>query len=238
MNEGLERARRLLLELTTLGLPTGTEFLDLLSPQYIAELIAWGAIGARTTESQSHRQLASGLSCPVGFKNGTDGSVKVAADAIVSARAPHAFMGMTKMGVAAVFETRGNDDCHVILRGGKEPNYDAKHVEATCAVLRAAGLRERLMIDVSHGNSAKQYRRQIDVAEDVAGQIAAGDRRIAGVMIESHLEEGRQDLVPGVALRRGVSITDACIGFGQTVPVLHALARAVRARRAAPGDRQ
>jgi 3-deoxy-7-phosphoheptulonate synthase len=231
MNEGLERARRLLLELTTLGLPTGTEFLDLLSPQYIAELIAWGAIGARTTESQSHRQLASGLSCPVGFKNGTDGSVKVAADAIVSAAAPHAFMGMTKMGVAAVFETRGNEDCHVILRGGKAPNYDAASVEATCQVLRGAGLRERLMIDVSHGNSSKQYLRQIEVSADVARQVAGGDARIAGVMIESHLEEGRQDLVPGVPLKRGVSITDACIGFAQTVPVLHELAQAVRARR-------
>jgi len=231
INEGLERARRLLLELTTMGLPAGTEFLDLLSPQFIADLIAWGAIGARTTESQSHRQLASGLSCPVGFKNGTDGSIKVAADAILAARAPHAFMGMTKMGMAAIFETRGNDDCHVILRGGKTPNYAAADVAATCEALRALGLREQVMIDVSHGNSSKQYQRQIEVAHDVAGQIAAGERRIAGVMIESHLEEGRQDLVPGVALRHGVSITDACIGFSQTVPVLQELAAAVRARR-------
>ncbi|CAN7506205.1 3-deoxy-7-phosphoheptulonate synthase [Variovorax sp. LjRoot290] len=231
INEGLERARRLLLELTTLGLPAGTEFLDLLSPQFIADLIAWGAIGARTTESQSHRQLASGLSCPVGFKNGTDGSIKVAADAILAARAPHAFMGMTKMGMAAIFETRGNDDCHVILRGGKTPNYAAADVAATCEALRALGLREQVMIDVSHGNSSKQYQRQIDVVHDVAGQIAAGERRIAGVMIESHLEEGRQDLVPGVPLRHGVSITDACIGFSQTVPVLQELAAAVRARR-------
>jgi 3-deoxy-7-phosphoheptulonate synthase len=231
INEGLERARRLLLELTALGLPTGTEFLDLLSPQFIADLIAWGAIGARTTESQSHRQLASGLSCPVGFKNGTDGSIKVAADAILAARAPHAFMGMTKMGMAAIFETRGNDDCHLILRGGKTPNYDAAHVAASCDTLRAAGLREQVMIDVSHGNSSKQYLRQIAVAHDVAGQIAAGERRIIGVMIESHLEEGRQEPVPGVSLRPGVSITDACIGFVQTVPVLHALAEAVRLRR-------
>jgi 3-deoxy-7-phosphoheptulonate synthase len=231
INEGLERARRLLLELTTMGLPTGTEFLDLLSPQFIADLIAWGAIGARTTESQSHRQLASGLSCPVGFKNGTDGSIKVAADAILAARAPHAFMGMTKMGMAAIFETRGNDDCHVILRGGKTPNYAAGEVAATCEALRALGLREQVMIDVSHGNSSKQYQRQIEVAHDVAGQIAAGERRIAGVMIESHLEEGRQDLVPGVALRHGVSITDACIGFSQTVPVLQELAAAVKSRR-------
>jgi 3-deoxy-7-phosphoheptulonate synthase len=231
INEGLERARRLLLELTTLGLPTGTEFLDLLSPQYIAELIAWGAIGARTTESQSHRQLASGLSCAVGFKNGTDGSIRIAADAILAARAPHAFIGMTKMGMAAIFETRGNDDCHIILRGGKSPNYDASHVAASCDTLRAAGLREQVMIDVSHGNSSKQYQRQIEVAHDVAGQIAGGERRIIGVMIESHLEEGRQDLVPGVPLKRGVSITDACIGFAQTVPVLQELANAVRARR-------
>jgi len=235
INEGLERARRLVLELTTLGLPTGTEFLDLLSPQYIAELIAWGAIGARTTESQSHRQLASGLSCPVGFKNGTDGSIKVAADAVLTAQAPHAFMGMTKMGMAAIFETRGNADCHVILRGGKTPNYDAAHVAASCNALRAAGLREQVMIDVSHGNSSKQHRRQIDVAHDVAAQVAAGERRITGVMIESHLEEGRQDLIPGVALKHGVSITDACISFAQTVPVLQALAAAVRARRAFGG---
>ncbi len=231
INEGLERARRLLLELTTLGLPTGTEFLDLLSPQYTAELIAWGAIGARTTESPSHRQLASGLSCAVGFKNGTDGSIKIAADAILAARASHAFMGMTKMGMAAIFETRGNDDCHLILRGGKAPNYDAAHVASSCAVLRAAGLREQVMIDVSHGNSSKQYQRQIEVAHDVAAQIAAGDRRITGVMIESHLEAGRQDLMPGVALQHGVSITDACIGFTQTVPVLRGLASAVRERR-------
>ena len=196
INEGLERARRLLRDLTTLGLPLGTEFLDLLSPQYISDLVAWGAIGARTTESQSHRQLASGLSCPVGFKNGTDGSLKVAADAILAARAPHAFMGMTKMGVAAIFETRGNHDCHVILRGGKTPNYDAAHVGSACQTLRAAGLREQ-------------------------------------VMIESHLEEGRQDLVPGVPLKHGVSITDACISFAQTVPVLQGLAQAVQARRRA-----
>lgn len=233
INEGLERARRLLLELTALGLPTGTEFLDLLSPQYIADLIAWGAIGARTTESQTHRQLASGLSCPVGFKNGTDGGVQVAADAIQAARAPHAFMGMTKMGMAAIFETRGNDDCHVILRGGRVPNHDAAGVEAACATLRAAGLPERVMIDLSHGNSAKQHRRQIEVAADVAAQLEQGDRRIVGVMIESHLEDGRQDLIPGQPLRHGVSITDACLGFAQTVPVLQQLAAAVRARRAA-----
>ena len=231
MNEGLERARRLLLDLARLGLPAGTEFLDLLSPQYVADLVAWGAIGARTTESQSHRQLASGLSCPVGFKNGTEGSLKVAADAILAARAPHAFIGMTKMGMAAIFETRGNDDCHVILRGGKSPNYDAAHVAQCCAALRAAGLREQVMIDVSHGNSGKSYLRQIEVARDVAAQVAGSDARIIGVMIESHLEEGRQDLVPGVPLKRGVSITDACLGFAQTAPLLQELAHAVRARR-------
>jgi len=231
MNEGLERARRLLLELAELGLPAGTEFLDLLSPQYIADLVAWGAIGARTTESQSHRQLASGLSCPVGFKNGTEGSVKVAVDAVLAARAPHAFIGMTKSGAAAIFETRGNDDCHVILRGGTSPNYDAASVAQSCAVLRAAGLREQVMIDVSHGNSSKDYQRQVVVARDVAAQVAHGARHIVGVMIESHLEEGRQILVPGRPLRHGVSITDACIGFPQTTALLEELAAAVRARR-------
>jgi 3-deoxy-7-phosphoheptulonate synthase len=236
INEGLRRARRLLLEVAGLGLPTGTEFLDLLSPQYIADLIAWGAIGARTTESQSHRQLASGLSCPVGFKNGTDGGMQIAADALVAARASHAFMGMTKMGQAAIFETRGNDDAHVILRGGsKGPNYDAASVEAACAVLRKAGLREQVMIDCSHANSAKQHQRQIEVAQDVARQLSGGERRIVGVMIESHLEEGRQDLKPGVPLKPGVSITDACIGWAQTEPVLEQLAEAVRARRALAG---
>jgi len=231
INEGLERARRLLVELAALGLPTGTEYLDLLSPQYLSDLVSWGAIGARTTESQSHRQLASGLSCPVGFKNGTDGSVKVAADAILASRTPHAFMGMTKLGVAAIFETTGNEDCHVILRGGTRPNYDAESVAACCATLRAAGLREQVMIDVSHGNSEKQFRRQLEVAREVTGRIAAGDRAVMGLMIESHLEEGRQELVPGAPLRHGVSITDACISFADTVPVLTALARAVRARR-------
>ena len=232
INEGLRRGRELLLEINALGLPAGTEFLDLLSPQYQSDLIAWGAIGARTTESQSHRQLASGLSCPVGFKNGTDGGVQIAADALVSAAAAHAFMGMTKMGVAAIFETRGNADGHVILRGGKTPNYDAAHVQAACAVLRKAGLREQVMVDCSHANSAKQHRRQIEVAADVAAQLAAGERRIIGLMVESHLHEGRQDLQPGQALRPGVSITDACIGWHDTVPLLHRLAQAVQQRRA------
>jgi 3-deoxy-7-phosphoheptulonate synthase len=233
INEGLRRARALLLQLAEMGLPAGTEFLDLLSPQYISDLISWGAIGARTTESQTHRQLASGLSCPVGFKNGTDGGVKVAADAIVSARAPHAFMGMTKMGQAAIFETRGNADCHVILRGGRQPNYDAASVQAACEVLKASGLREQVMIDFSHANSSKQHRRQLEVGASVAQQIERGDARITGVMIESHLHEGRQDLQPGVPPQYGVSITDACIGWSDTEPLLQRLAQAVRARRGA-----
>ncbi|MEO8857638.1 MAG: 3-deoxy-7-phosphoheptulonate synthase [Burkholderiaceae bacterium] len=231
INKGLEMARSLLLEVLALGLPVGTEFLDLLSPQFIADLVSWGAIGARTTESQSHRQLASGLSCPVGFKNGTDGGVKVASDALQAASAPHAFMGMTKMGQAAVFETRGNSDCHVILRGGKVPNYSAADVAATCALLKGAGLRERVMVDVSHANSSKQHRRQIEVAADVAAQIAAGDSRIIGVMLESNLEEGRQDITPGTPLKPGISVTDACISMAQTIPVLQALAQAVQKRR-------
>ena len=232
INEGLRRARELLLEVNALGLPAGTEFLDLLSPQYQSDLIAWGAIGARTTESPSHRQLASGLSCPVGFKNGTDGGVQVAADALVSAAAPHAFMGMTKMGVAAIFETRGNADGHVILRGGKTPNYDAAHVAVACTALTKAGLRAQVMVDCSHANSAKQHRRQIDVAADVAAQLAGGEHRIIGLMVESHLQAGRQDLRDGVPLQPGVSITDACIGWADTVPLLQGLAQAVRQRRA------
>ncbi len=231
INEGLRRARELLLAINAIGLPAGTEFLDLLSPQYQSDLIAWGAIGARTTESPSHRQLASGLSCPVGFKNGTDGGIQIAADALVSAAAPHAFMGMTKMGVAAIFETRGNADGHVILRGGKSPNFDATHVAAACEALRKAGLREQVMVDCSHANSAKQHRRQIDVAADLAAQLAGGERRIIGVMVESHLHEGRQVLSPGAALRPGVSITDACIAWEDTEPLLRGLAQAVRQRR-------
>ena len=233
INEGLEMARRLLLDILDLGLPVATEFLDLLSPQFISDLVSWGAIGARTTESQSHRQLASGLSCPVGFKNGTDGGVKVAADAMLAAQAPHAFMGMTKMGMAAVFETRGNQDCHIILRGGKAPNYAAADVQAACDLRASSGLRPQLMIDVSHANSSKQYQRQIEVAADVARQVAGGDTRIMGVMIESHLHAGRQDLVAGQPLAYGVSITDACIGLDQTRPLLEGLAQAVQQRRRA-----
>jgi len=233
VNEGLELARRLLLDILALGLPAGTEFLDLLSPQFISDLVSWGAIGARTTESQSHRQLASGLSCPVGFKNGTDGGVKVASDAILAAQSEHAFMGITKMGQSAIFETRGNQDCHIILRGGKQPNYSAADVQAACEVLAKGGLREQVMIDLSHANSSKQHRRQIEVAADVAQQLAGGDRRITGVMIESHIHEGRQDIVEGQPLAYGVSLTDACISMEQTLPVLQQLAQAVQARRAA-----
>ena len=231
INEGLALARTLLLEIVGTGLAVGTEFLDLLSPQYISDLVSWGAIGARTTESQSHRQLASGLSCPVGFKNGTDGGIKVASDAMLAARASHAFMGMTKWGQAAVFETEGNAHCHVILRGGKQTNYSAADVQAACALLSDSGLRPQVMIDVSHANSSKQHRRQIEVAADVAAQIAAGDTRITGLMVESHLQEGRQDMVAGQALQRGVSVTDACISIAQTEPLLQSLAAAVRARR-------
>jgi len=231
MNQGLEMARKLMLNILDLGVPVATEFLDLLSPQYISDLVTWGAIGARTTESQSHRQLASGLSCPVGFKNGTDGGVKVAADAVVASRVSHAFMGMTKMGQAAIFETRGNQDVHIILRGGKTPNYSAADVDAACANLKASGIEPQVMVDVSHANCNKQHDKQISVANDVATQIASGDRRIMGLMIESHLHAGRQDLKPGQALQYGVSITDACIGFEQTIPVLDGLALAVKSRR-------
>jgi 3-deoxy-7-phosphoheptulonate synthase len=213
----------------------GTEFLDLLSPQFISDLVAWGAIGARTTESQTHRQLASGLSCPVGFKNGTDGDVQVAVDAILAAAAPHAFMGMTKMGMAAIFETRGNADCHVILRGGRVPNHGPEGVDTACAALRAAGLREQVMIDVSHANSAKQHRRQVDVARDVAAQHAAGSTSVFGVMVESHLQDGAQKFSPGKEdpqrLVYGQSITDACIGWDDTLTVLEVLSQGVEARR-------
>ena len=229
VNEGLRLARQLLLELARMEVPAATEFLDLLSPQYLSDLISWGAIGARTTESPSHRQLASGLSCSIGFKNGTDGGVQMAADALVACRASHAFMGVTKMGVAAVFETAGNDDCHIILRGGSRgPNYAAADIEAACAVLRKSGVRERVMVDCSHANSEKKFERQIAVADDIARQIEAGERRVLGLMIESHLREGRQDLKPGQPLAHGVSITDACIGWEATEEVLRRLATAVR----------
>jgi len=236
INQGLKLARKLLLDINRMGLPCGTEFLDLLSPQYISDLIAWGAIGARTTESQTHRQLASGLSCPVGFKNGTDGSIKVAVDALRAAAAPHAFMGMTKTGQAAIFETVGNEDCHVILRGGKTPNYDAASVEAAAKELGSAGLAPHLMVDFSHANASKQYQRQMDVGADVARQIGAGDERIVGVMVESHLNPGRQDLVPGQPLAHGVSITDPCLGWDDTAALLETLAQGVKQRRLAANE--
>jgi 3-deoxy-7-phosphoheptulonate synthase len=231
MNEGLRLARKLLLEISALGVPCGTEFLDLISPQYIADVIAWGAIGARTTESQSHRQLASGLSCPVGFKNGTDGNVRIAVDAIKAANSRHHFISVTKSGHVAVFKTAGNEDCHVILRGGKAPNYDAASVDAACRELATAGLRQHVMVDFSHANSSKQYQKQMEVAQDVAGQLAGGETRIIGVMVESHINAGRQDLSPGKPLEYGVSITDACLGWSDTVKLLDILAEGVRARR-------
>ena len=236
INDGLRLARRILLEINELELPAGTEYLDMITPQYIADVIAWGAIGARTTASQVHRELASGLSCPVGFKNGTNGDVKIAVDAIKAASAPHHFLSVTKGGHSAIVHTSGNEDCHIILRGGKTPNYDASSVAATCKELAAAGLAARLMIDCSHANSQKKPERQVDVAGDIAAQITAGDDRIFGVMIESHLNPGRQDLVPGQALQYGVSITDGCIGWDATGETLHALAEAVRARRVKHSD--
>ena len=231
INKGLRIARRLLLDINELGLPAATEYLDLITPQYVSDLIAWGAIGARTTESQVHRELASGLSCPVGFKNATDGTVQVAIDAIASASRPHHFLSLTKEGRSAIFSTTGNQDCHLILRGGRHPNYDAESVNQAAEALEQAGLAPRLMIDFSHGNSLKQYKRQLLVAEDVAGQIAAGDDRIIGVMVESNLKEGRQDIKPGHPLEYGKSITDACIGWEDTEHVLQKLAEAARQRR-------
>jgi 3-deoxy-7-phosphoheptulonate synthase len=231
INEGLRLARGLLLEINDLGLPCATEFLDTITPQYTADLIAWGAIGARTTESQVHRELASGLSCPVGFKNGTDGNIRIAIDAIRAAQSPHHFLSVTKAGRSAIVSTCGNEDCHVILRGGKEPNYDAAHVDAACREIAAANLAARLMIDASHANSNKLFKRQIEVVRETASQIAAGDQRIVGMMVESHLVEGRQDLVPGQPLEYGKSITDACLGWEDSLLVLEILAKGVRARR-------
>ena len=233
INEGLRLARKLLLDINELGVPCGTEFLDLISPQYIADLIAWGAIGARTTESQSHRQLASGLSCPVGFKNGTDGNIRIAVDAIKAASARHHFISVTKSGHVAVFKTAGNEDCHVILRGGTAPNYDAASIDAACRELASAGLAQQLMVDFSHANSSKQFQKQLEVGEDIARQLAAGERRVVGVMIESHINPGRQDLLPGKPLEYGVSITDACLGWVDTVNLLETLAEGVRRRRVA-----
>jgi 3-deoxy-7-phosphoheptulonate synthase len=212
-------------------MPVACEFLDMITPQYVADLVAWGAIGARTTESQVHRELASGLSCPVGFKNGTDGNVRIAVDAIRAAQAPHHFLSVTKGGHSAIVSTLGNEDCHIILRGGSKPNYDAASVDAAARALAEAGIPARLMIDFSHGNSSKKPEKQVEVGHEVARQIAGGEDRIVGVMVESHLKAGRQDLVPGKALLYGVSITDGCIGWGETREVLDVLAAAVRGRR-------
>jgi 3-deoxy-7-phosphoheptulonate synthase len=232
INQGLRAARRFLTDVVRLGLPPGTEFLDPITPQFYADLVAWGAIGARTAESQVHRELASGLSMPVGFKNGTAGSVSVATDGILSAKHPHHFLSVTKQGVAAIVATRGNEDCHVILRGGKNgPNYSAKQVDEVVESLERHGLAPRLMIDCSHANSGKSHERQAAVAGEVAEEVAAGDRRIAGVMLESFLVDGRQDVRDGEELIYGRSITDACMGWERTVPVVEALAAAARARR-------
>jgi len=231
INKGLRVARGLLRDLAVRGMPAATEYLDLISPQYIADLVSWGAIGARTTESQVHRELASGLSCPVGFKNSTDGSLQVAIDAIRSASRPHHFLSVTKAGRSAIFSTAGNEDCHIILRGGRQPNYDAESIAQACSQLRAAEIPEVVMVDCSHANSRKDPARQADVVRSVAGQVAGGDRRIIGLMLESHLHAGRQDIVAGRPLVYGQSITDACMGWDDSAASLRALAEAARQRR-------
>jgi 3-deoxy-7-phosphoheptulonate synthase len=231
INRGLRLARELLIDINALGLPAGCEFLDMITPQYIADVVAWGAIGARTTESQVHRELASGLSCPVGFKNGTDGNLRIALDAIGAASQPHHFLSVTKAGHSAIVSTNGNEDCHIILRGGSEPNYAAAHIEAACAQSERQNVPCRLMVDASHGNSRKDPANQAEVVRDVASQVVAGERRIFGVMIESHLIAGRQDLVEGRELTYGQSITDGCAGWDDTVAMLDVLAGAVERRR-------
>jgi len=231
LNDGLRLARELLLNVNELGLPTAGEFLDMITPQYIADLMSWGAIGARTTESQVHRELASGMSCPVGFKNGTDGTIKVAIDAIGAAMAPHNFLSVTKYGHSAIVQTTGNEDCHIILRGGKEPNYSSEHVASVNEQLTAAKLPNNVMIDFSHANSSKQFKRQMDVSTDVANQVSGGDKSIFGVMVESHLVEGRQDIVDGGAAVYGQSVTDACINWADSEVLLRQLADAVKTRR-------
>ena len=231
INEGLRIARDLLVRINQAGVPAGCEFLDVISPQYIGDVVSWGAIGARTTESQVHRELASGLSAPVGFKNGTDGNVRIAVDALLAARQKHHFLSVHKIGQVAIVETRGNEDCHIILRGGKQPNYDSASVAAACEELARAKLPERLMIDCSHANASKDYKRQGAVAADIAAQIGSGEKRIIGVMVESHLVEGRQDLIPGKPLKFGQSVTDACLGWEDSAKLLEVLAEAVRKRR-------
>lgn len=234
INKGLRIARQVLSDINNLGVPAATEYLDLITPQYVSDLISWGAIGARTTESQVHRELASGLSCPVGFKNATDGGVKIAIDAINAAMSPHHFLSLTKEGRSAIFSTRGNEDAHIILRGGNNrPNYDEVSVEQVAEGLVEAGLRPNIMIDFSHANSLKKYERQLLVAQDVAGQIRQGDKRIIGAMVESHLVGGRQDVEEGKPLTYGQSITDACLGWDHSVELLHELAGAVQGRRSA-----
>lgn len=232
INKGLNIARELLLKLNERGMPTATEFLDLISPQYVADLISWGAIGARTTESQAHRELASGISCPVGFKNGTDGNLQIAVDAIGAASRPHHFLSVTKAGKSAIFSTTGNEDCHVILRGGNgEPNYEPEHIERASQQLVKAKLKPHLMVDFSHANSRKQHELQVEVGQEVSRQIASGENRVIGAMIESHLREGRQNVEDGKVPEYGVSITDACLAWDDTVPLLATLADAVRKRR-------
>lgn len=238
INHGLRIARELLMNINAKGVPAGCEYLDMITPQYIADFVSWGAIGARTTESQVHRELASGLSCPVGFKNGTDGNIKIATDAIKAAQQPHHFLSVTKGGHSAIVSTKGNDDCHVILRGGKKPNYDGASVESACAELAKGGLAQRLMIDASHANSQKDHNNQLAVCANIGEQLSAGDHRIIGVMIESHLVPGRQELVPGRPLTYGQSITDACLGWNDSVRALELLAAAVRDRRAANAPRR
>jgi 3-deoxy-7-phosphoheptulonate synthase len=231
IDNGLRIARKLLLDVNELGLPVGSEFLDIVAPQYLSDLVAWGAIGARTTESQVHRELASGLSCPIGFKNGTDGKVKIAVDAVKAAAQPHHFLAVTKDGQSAIAATTGNEDCHIILRGGDAPNYDAVHVDSACRALQASGLQQAVMIDASHANSGYVPENQPKVVEAVADQVAAGNRSIIGMLIESNLLGGRQTHVPGQPLRYGQSITDGCIDWDTTVEVLETLAQAVRQRR-------
>jgi len=232
INRGLQLARNLLRDLNESGVPAATEYLDLITPQYVTDLISWGAIGARTTESQVHRELASGLSCPVGFKNGTDGTTKIAVDAIGAAIKPHHFLSLRKEGNSGIFSTTGNPDCHIILRGGKTPNYDTASIDKVSEELEKAGLPAKIMIDFSHANSNKQYELQSDVGTDVANQIAAGDERIFGVMIESHLVAGRQDIVEGQELTYGQSVTDACLGWDDSEALIATLAQAVQKRRA------
>ena len=238
INKGLRVARQILVDVATLGVPAATEYLDLISPQYISDLVAWGAIGARTTESQGHRELASGVSCPIGFKNSTDGTIKIAIDAIRAAMSPHHFLSLTKAGHSAIFSTTGNDDVHIILRGGNgRPNYDAVSVEQVAEGLKKAQLRPNIMIDFSHDNSLKQCQRQLIVGDDVAGQIATGDHRIMGVMIESHLKAGNQSVIEGQELVYGQSITDGCLSWEDTAPLLRTLAQAVQKRRTIDSNR-